>query len=189
LNEAFGRAHNITLNHIHLFPLISYAYPPANTTPAVADPDWRLAWRKTLRNALQACSDAVPPRYPSILMAHSSRQFDISEALFSRFTVASSGQEYGPLATISTIIYYDGATIPRGNRTYQYGGCQTDTAYLIDPSTYLLELIKHDLRIEAGPGDLSRLIAQQLVGVSRRGVYAAPQMCIQKVQLPDGPST
>jgi hypothetical protein len=42
-------------------------------------------------------------------------------------------------------------------------------------------------RIEAGLDDLSRRIAQQLVGVSRRGVYCAPQMAVQKVQVPAAP--
>jgi len=38
--------------------------------------------------------------------------------------------------------------------------------------------------VDAFPGDMSRLIAQQVIARTRRGVFCAPEECVQKVILP-----
>ena len=187
LNEAIGRAYNALLNHIHLYPIISYAYAAKNQTPAdTTGATFREKMRNTLKAALihagsDTATDTGLGRSPNVLLAHSSRRWDIEEAL-QRFVV--SGTEYPALAGIDTLVFYDGYSITVGARKYTYPGVATNKAYLVDTSTYLIELVKHDLRTDAGVGDLSRLIQQQIVARARRGVFISPPNCVEEVTLP-----
>jgi hypothetical protein len=187
LNEALGRAYNALLNHIHLYPIISYTYAAKNQTPADATGStFREKMRATLKAGLihsgsDVATDTGLGRSPNVLLAHSSRRWDIEEAL-QRFVV--SGTEYPALAGIDTLVFYDGYSITVGSRKYVYPGVPTNKAYLVDTSTYLIELVKHDLRTDAGVGDLSRLIQQQIVSRARRGVFVSPPNCVEEVTLP-----
>jgi len=187
LNEAIGRAYNALLNHIHLYPIISYTYAAKNQTPAdTTGTTFREKMRATLKAALihsgsDTATDTGLGRSPNVMLAHSSRRWDIEEAL-QRFVV--SGTEYPALAGIDTLVFYDGYSITVGARKYVYPGVSTNKAYLIDTSTYLIELVKHDLRTDAGVGDLSRLIQQQIVARARRGVFISPPNCVEEVTLP-----
>ncbi|MBV9600722.1 MAG: hypothetical protein JOZ87_28240 [Chloroflexi bacterium] len=185
LNEAFGRAHNALLNHIHLFPIISFPYPPENVTPAYVDPsgDYRLSLRGTISRAWRAAANQDRP--PNAILAPSSLQFDLADALGPLTVNGTTFPSVG--GSLRRVVYYDTTYLRRGNRTFRYPGVPEDTLFLVQTSDYLTELVKHDLRIQAGPGDLTRLIAQQLVGVSRRGVYCVPQLCVQKVEIPPQP--
>lgn len=188
LNEAIGRGYNALLNHIHLYPIISYVYAAKNQTPAdaTAGTTFREKMRATLKAALihagiDKATDTGIGRSPNILLAHSSRRWDIEEAL-QRFVI--NGTEYPALAGIDTLVFYDGYSIKVGAKNYNYTGCATNKAYLIDNSTYFVELVKHDLRTDAAPGDLSRLIQQQVVARARRGVFASPPNAVEEVTLP-----
>jgi hypothetical protein len=188
LNEAIGRAYNALLNHIHLYPIMSYSYAAKNQTPAdaTANTSYREKMRATLKNALihagsDTGTDTGLGRSPNVLLAHSSRRWDIEEAL-QRFVV--SGTEYPALAGLDTLVFYDGYNITVGARKYTYPGVTTNKAYMIDTSTYLIELVKHDLRTDAGPGDLSRLIQQQIVARARRGLFVSPPNAVEEVTLP-----
>jgi hypothetical protein len=191
INEGFGRAYNALLNHLHLSPIITYPYPAKNTTDAVtADVagtnEYRVLLRMTIQQAFQDAeadrnTDSGLGRYPTILLAHPSRRWDFEDAL-GRFTL--NGTEYPSLAGPDTLIFYAGFSTRVGAKTYVYDGVPPDRFFLIDPSTYFVELVKHDLRVDAQPGDLSRLIAQQVVGRTRRGVFAAPEEAVQMVMMP-----
>jgi hypothetical protein len=188
LNEGIGRGYNALLNHIHIYPIISYAYQAKNQTPAdaTAGTSFREKMRATLKAALihsgqDLQTDTGLGRSPNVLLAHSSRRWDIEEAL-QRFVI--NGTEYPALAGIDTLVFYDGYSITVGARKYTYTGCATNKAYLIDTSTYLVELVKHDLRTDAAPGDLSRLIQQQIVARARRGVFCSPPNAVEEVTLP-----
>jgi hypothetical protein len=194
LNQAMGEAYNALLNHIHLYPIISYNYAAKNKTAAVTLMDdgstpyttHRERVRATIRKALIHASqdkdqDTNAPRRPSILLAHSSRRWDIQDAL-GRFTVG--GTEYAPLDGIDTLIFYDGHTIQVGGETYDFAGCDPNKAYLIEPQRYYRELVKHDLLVDAAPGDLKRLVEQVMVGRARRGVIASPAKSVEEITLP-----
>lgn len=188
LNEGMGRGYNALLNHIHLWPIINFSYAAKNITAAdaTAGTTFREKMRATLKAALihagvDKLTDTGLGRSPNVLLAHSSRRWDIEEAL-QRFTI--NGTEYPALAGIDTLVFYDGYSITVGKKTYTYGGCPTDHAFLIDTSTYLVELVKHDLRVDAAPGDLSRLVQQQIVGRARRGVFCSPPNAVEYVALP-----
>lgn len=186
-SRAMGEAYNALLNHIHLYPIISYAYPAKNKTAAVTTEANRiLNIRATIRKGLIDASqdkntDTGAPRRPTILLAHSSNRWDIEEAL-QRLQV--NGTIYPALGQIDTLIFYDGYSITVGEKTYAYPGVPTDKAYLIEPQKYYRELVKHDLRIDASGADLKRLVENAIVGRARRGVFASPVNSVQEITLP-----
>lgn len=194
LNRAMGEAHNALLNHIHLYPIIGYSnYGASNTTNAVyvtaegkpttkdaGDAHPLLSLRETLK---QGRSDSRAKRRPgSVLLISGTREEHVQEALGS---LSIRGTDYPALTGITDIIAYDGWEIKVGKKSYEYQGVADNVAYLIRPKRGFKELIKHDLRVDAGDGDLSRLVEAQVVGRSRRGVYAAVAENVQKINLPE----
>ena len=193
LNRSMGESHNMLLNHIHLYPIISYGYTSANQTPAStvydtpAQPDWSdwtrrvMNTRKTLIDAVEASRLATPSRKGSKLLIHPGNEQLIADALGN---LQVSGEFPTNVLGIDEVIAYDGGSITVGAQTYTYPPCPTTKAYLVMPRKYMKELIKHDLRVDADNADLSRLIEQQLVGRSRRGVYAGIARSVQEITLP-----
>ena len=57
-------------------------------------------------------------------------------------------------------------------------------AYLIEGKKYFRELVKHDLRVDASGGDITRLVEDAIVGRARRGVIASPANAVQEITLP-----
>lgn len=186
-SRAIGEAYNALLNHVHLYPIISQVYGAPNQTAADAtQPTLREQTRQTLVNAFQNSALDVNAetrrgRRPTVLLAHSSRRFQVEDSM-QRMLI--SGTEYPAFTGIEAIIYYDGYSITVGEKTYTYGGCPTGKGYLIEPRTYFRELVKHDLRTDAGNPDLSRLIENQVVSRARRGVYAAPLKAVEEITWP-----
>lgn len=187
LDRSMGEAYNALLNHIHLNPILSYNYPEKNKTAADTSGSTLLErYRNTIKAGLihaaqDRNTDTRAPRRPSVLLAHSSRRWDIEEAL-QRFQVG--GTVYPAIGQIDTLIFYDGWTVTVGETTYEYAGCAPDKAYLIEPKKYYRELIKHDLRVDAAGADLTRLVEQQIVGRARRGVVASPANSVEEITLP-----
>lgn len=185
-SRALGEAYNALLIHIHLYPILSYAYPAKNRTAAATGGTLLEQLRATIRQGLiDAANDKDPDtgrgRQPTILLAHSSRRWDIEEAL-QRLQIG--GTVYPPIAQIDTLIFYDGWSTAVGDRTYTYPGVDPNKAYLIEPRRYFVELIKHDLRVDATPGDPKRLIEGGIVARARRGLYAVPEKAVQEITLP-----
>lgn len=185
LNRAMGRAYNYLLNHLHLSPIITYTYTTgagSNTTPydtTGADPQHKTL--NTFRNAYQTAVSAKPQRTPSIILASEADRFQIEDALLAPVRDALGNPL--PRVPVDTIIYYDGTTITVGNKTYTYSGVTAGTAYFIMPKFKFKEFIHHDLIVDATDDDLSRLIATEIVGRARRGLYADLAASVQKVLL------
>ncbi|ADQ06503.1 conserved hypothetical protein [Caldicellulosiruptor hydrothermalis 108] len=181
LNRAIGEAYNALLNHIHLYPIISFSYPAAYKTAyqgAAGDPAW-LGVYKTITKGL---SDAAKAKRPAtVLLASSADQTNIEMALKGGHQV--EGTVYPAISGIQTVIYYDGWETTVGKKTYSYPGVTPGKAYLIRPKRGFKELVKQDLRIEATSGDLSRLVESQIVAYAYRGVYAAVEENVQELTL------
>ncbi len=186
-SRAFGEAYNALLNHLHLSPILTFAYAAKNKTAADATGSTLL---EKIRNTIKAGlvhaaqdknADTGAPRRPTILLAHSSRRWDIEEAL-QRMQIG--GTVYPAISQIDTLIFYDGWSVTVGEKTYAYAGCATDKAYLIEPQRYYRELVKHDLRVDADNGDLTRLIERNVVARARRGLIASPANSVEELTLP-----
>lgn len=188
LNQAIGEAYNALLNNIHLAPIINYTYATKNKTAAVSDATLTYIekLRATIRKGIQhAMSDkntiTGAVRRPTVLLASSARQMDITDAL-ARMVV--NGTEYNALSQITTLIFYDGWTVTVGDNTYTYAGVDANKAYLIDPSRYFIELVKQDLVVETGSPDITRLVSAPMAAYAMRGVYASPADAVEEVTLP-----
>lgn len=180
LNKAMGEAHNALLNHIHFAPILDYNYGDANktTNQGEATDPYSLQVKKTLAKAIQ--DTAVAKRPASVLLASGTKRFDIENAL-KEMTIG--GTVYSAIGGIDSIIYYDGWETQVGRKRYAYSGVNKNKAYLIRPKLGFRELVKHELRIDAALADLSRLIESQVVGRTRRGVFAAIEQNVQEVDL------
>lgn len=192
VNQAWGRAYNYFLNHVHLSIVFLYdhdadstpSYPSANTTPADTTAGATTVEKVlyTFQAAYQASIEARPQRTWSVILASELDRFKIEAALLEP-VLDSSGNQLSRVP-VGTIIYYDGADVEMGTETYNYPGVPQGHAYCVFPQRRLLEFVHHGLRIDAGDKDISRLTEAQIVGRTRRGVYAELENSVQHVILP-----
>lgn len=189
--RAMGEAYNALLNHIHLGPIVQFAFDTANTTAwqGAIGQSFLEGVRATIRKGLvDASQDRHPDtgsvRRPTILLAHSSMRWDIEEAL-QRMQIG--GTIYPAISQINTLIFYDGYSIKVGDILYTYPGVSPEVGYLIDPQRFFRELVKHDLRVDATEADLRRLIEKGIVGRARRGVALWPTDAVQQIALAPPP--
>ena len=181
--RAFGRSYNYLLNHIHLAPIIAYTYSGDNLTAANAT--GTSLQEKTLLTFQAAYTTAVqdiPQRVPSVILANEADRFQIEDALLTP-VLDTAGN---PLrrVPVDTIIYYNGATVNNGLKNFVYPGVTAKSCYFIFPKQRFKELVHHDLRVDIGPEDISRLIEGQQVARTRRGLYADMAQSVQKIALP-----
>jgi hypothetical protein len=182
-NRAFGRAYNALLNHLHLSPIIGFNYQAANQTAAITSGDSAAEdTHLTFQDAYKTAVTATPQRRGTVLLASEADRFQIEEALLTPVRDAVGN----PLPTIpiNTIIYYDGETLVRGTDSFVYPGVTAGTCYLIFPKQKMKEMLHHDLRIDIGPADISRLVEGQQVGRARRGMYLDIENSVEEISLP-----
>lgn len=191
VNQAFGRSYNHFLNHIHLSAIILYDsdgngtpdYPAANQTPASAvGATLEEKTLNTFQDAYRSGLSDIPQRRWSVILASELDRFQIEAALLEPVKDVQGNTK--PRVPVSTIIYYDGADIEMGTETYHYPGVTAGKCYAIFPKQKMLELVHHDLRIDSDDGDISRLTEAQVVGRTRRGIYAAIEESVEEITLP-----
>ena len=182
--RAFGRAYNYLLNHNHLSPIIAYSYGGGNSTAADATAGEGIQSHtlRTFQSAYRTGAMAVPQRVPTVILANEGDRFQIEDALLTPVLDANGNQMRR--VPVDTIIYYNGATVTNGVSAQTYPGVTQGTCYFIAPRMRLKELVHHDLRVDVGPGDISRLIQAQQVARARRGLYLDIANSAQKITLP-----
>lgn len=183
-NRAFGRAYNALLNHLHLSPFLSYSYTGPNQTPADATAGLTVQEKThlTFQAAYTSGVSARPQRRGTVILASETNRFQIEEALLT--PVFDDQGRPMPTIPVETIIYYDGETLKRGTDTIVYPGVTAGKCYFIYPKALSKEMLHHDLRIDIGPADISRLIEGQQVGRARRGMYIDIDDSTEEVTLP-----
>lgn len=182
-NRAFGRAYNKLLNHLHLSPIIGFSYTAANQTPASAvGATLTEKTLNTFRDAYVTAVQATPQRTPSVILANEANRFQIEDALLTPVRDAQGNPL--PRVPVDTIIYYNGDSQSLGVKNYVYTGVTAGKAYFIMPKLKMKEFVHHDLRIDVGPPDISRLVEGQQVGRARRGLYADINDSVEEVTLP-----
>lgn len=186
-SRAFGRSYNYLLNHNHLAPIIAFSYAGGNSTAAVTGQGSLAAnTLKQFQNAYQTAAQAVPQRVPTWILANEVDRFQIEDALLTPvFDSAGNPLRRVP---VEGIIYYNGATVTNGVKQFVYPGVTAGTAYFIAPRQRMKELVHHDLRIDVGPEDISRLVEGQQVARTRRSLYLDIANSIQKLTLSTSPT-
>jgi hypothetical protein len=180
--RAFGRAYNYLLNHNHLSPIIAATYTGTNAIAAVSGQGSLQA--NTLvqfQNAYRTAALAVPQRVPTVILANEADRFQIEDALLTPVLDATGNQLRR--VPVDTIIYYNGATVTNGVTSFTYPGVTAGTCFFIAPRMRMKELVHHDLRVDVGPADISRLIEGQQVARARRGLYVDLNNSVEKITL------
>jgi hypothetical protein len=182
-SRAFGRSYNYLINHLHLSPIIAYTYAVGNKTAgATGNGSLQANTLVTFQNAYKHAVTAIPQRVPTWILANEADRFQIEDALLTPVIDANGN----PLRRVPVegIIYYNGATVTNGVKSFVYPGVTAGKCYFISPRTRLKELVHHDLRIDLGPADISRLIEGQQVARARRGLYLDLPNSVEEVTLP-----
>jgi hypothetical protein len=186
VNQAFGRAYNQFLNHAHLSPIFqpTVAYTAPNQTAADVTGGATVEERvlRTFQSAFRHAVQATPQRTPSVILASETDRFLIEAALLN--PIRDTQGNALPRVPVDTIIYYDGAQVEMGTELYTYPGVTCGKAYFFYPKRTMLEFVHHDLRIDADRPDISRLIEAQVIGRTRRGIYASLTETVEEVTFP-----
>lgn len=182
--RAFGRSYNYLLNHNHFSPILAYTYTAPNQTPANAAAGEGLVQHtlRTFQDAYRTAAMAVPQRIPTWILANEADRFTIEDALLTPVLDAQGN----PLRRVPLegIIYYNGATVTNGVKNFVYPGVTAGKCYFIAPRLRMKELVHHDLRVDIGPADISRLVEGQQVARTRRGLYLDIANSVEEVTLP-----
>lgn len=176
---AFGEAYNHMLNHIHLGPIVtSDAFVTTSgglEAQATAQKDGTpqlIAFDTDLRTTLEKALQVLPKG--SVILHAPFEQLAITKALGSDYDEQGRPGLVANRLSLDNAIAYEGAEITVGDKTYVYDGVDSGFLYLASPSKKnFTEFVKHDLRIDNGDGDLSRLVLDQVVGRARRAVLAS----------------
>ncbi len=183
-----GIAWNSLLNHIHIYPYISYSYASSNQTAAVTtgatDAEDILL---TLEAAIVAAkADASNPRRgPYNLLISSADAFRVERAL-TRVPQQGFTQQSSAIGMIQNVIVYDGWTGTRGGKSTTYTGVSANKAYLIDTANRMFDAksyVKQDFRLDAEDMDASRFMTSRIYD-AYVGAYTNVLRSTEEVSLP-----
>lgn len=168
VERAAGIAYNALQNDVHLRPFLTFAYTPANQTPASAVGTGIVEhYIRTIDDAvISAQQDTTNPRNgPYVLLCAPGDLPTITRALS---PVPQLGTTVASVmgSNITTIIAYNGWTGTRGKKTVTYPGVTTGKAYLIDVGNrgrYSRSFVKQGLLTAMGNPDVSRFILEQSI--------------------------
>ncbi len=182
-----GIAYNALLNHVHLNPILVYAYAAANQTAfnntgATTVEDVMLTIEDGIANSM---TDATNPRRgPYVILCSPANLFTIEKALT---TVPQQGVTLQSRAIdmVRAVIAYDGWTGTQGGITTTYSGVTSGKCYLISTQYQGREFrsyMKQDLANEGEERDLSRFLTQTAWD-TYFGVYANPIGAVEEVTI------
>jgi hypothetical protein len=168
---------------LHFSPILTYTYTAPNQTPANAT--GTTTQEKTLRtfqDAYKEAAMATTQRIPNTVLANEADRFQVEDALLT--PVLDDAGNLLRRVPVDTIIYYNGATVTNGTESVVYPGVTQGKCYFIAPRTRMKELVHHDLRVDIGPQDISRLVEGQQVARTRRGMYLDIANSVEEITLP-----
>lgn len=183
-----GIAYNALLNHVHLYPILSYTYGAANQQAAVTsgttlEDDYMLTLEAAITKS--RTDTANPRRGPYALLVSPQNLFAFERAMF-RVPQEGFTRQTSAIDVIQAVVAYDGWTGTRGNLTTTYPGVTTNKAYLVDLSNKMLDFqsyMKQGLEEYGREEDISRFMLQ-VVWDTRFGCYANPLRAVTEITLP-----
>lgn len=189
IERQVGRAINARLNHMHLYPFISYTYGAGNQTAAASGGDTIYEnILLTLENAVtHAATDTTNPRRgPYYLLVSTSMLFKLEHAL-TRVNQQGFSLQSSVVERIRGVIAYDGWTGTRGKLRAEYGGVSSTKGYLVstafsdqDHQSYE----KQPFQSELGESDMSRFILESVIWDGYMNVYVNPGASTEEITWP-----
>lgn len=194
LERQFGVAYNALLNHIHLTPILGYAYGAANQTngPSLTtflnSASMPEKYLRTIEDAIISSSTDTdnPRRGPYALLVSTADQFTVERAL-SRVAQQGFDLQSSALGRVQTVIAYDGWSGRRGNDVTTYTGVTSSKAYLINLAHRTMDFqsyFKYPLRRQMGEADMSKFILEENIWDTWFGVFADPASAIEEITWP-----
>lgn len=188
-----GISFNALLNHIHLSPILNFAYAAANQTngPGLtfdANASLPEKYLRTFEEAMIASTNDTdnPRRGPYAVLCSIANLFTIERALT---VVAQQGitKQSSAVGLIQAVIGYNGWTGARGKLVTTYPGVTTGKAYLVDlglRDRNFRSYVKRGLTNRMGNADVSRFILEQIVWHSLFGMHADVIAGVEEITLP-----
>lgn len=194
LERQFGIAHNALENHLHLSPILSYAYAAANQTDGTSLTSFKATAsmpEKYLRTLEAAITHAVadtsnPRRGPYALLVASGDIFTVERAL-NRVPQQGFDLQSSAIGRIQSVIAYDGWTGTRGKKATTYAGVETGKGYLVHLGNKMEDYqsyFKHTLRRQMAGPDLKRFVLGATIWDVRVGVFADPLRSVEEIVWP-----
>lgn len=190
IERAHGKAFNALMNHVHLYPIISYSYAAANQTAADSTGSTsEEKYLRTIENGItNSRTDTSNPRPgPYTLLVSTSDLWMIERALAQRHQDGANPSQSSAIGMIRNIIAYDGWTGTRGKKSVTYAGVSAGTAYLISAANQDMDFQSYEkvpFRAQNGDGDLSRFIVEQVIYDWWGGVYSNPIAAVEELTWP-----
>lgn len=188
VERQMGVAHNALLNHLHLSPILEYAYAAANQTGSNPSGENVVEdFMLTIQDAVTASrTDTTNPRRgPYILLVSSSNIFTVENAL-TRVPQTGTERRSTALDSIRQVIAYDGWTGTRGSKATTYAGVTAGKGYLISQQYRgqdFQSFEKQGLQNGGTEEDISRFLTQTVYD-SYYGVYANPLRSVEEITWP-----
>lgn len=186
--RAVGIAYNALMNHIHLYPILSYAYAAANQTAAVTSGATTVEdYLLTIEAAITASKTDTsnPRRGPYVLLVSSADDMTVRKALKPEVQQGLQTQS-DDVSAIRAVIAYDGWTGEIAGLPVSYSGVSSGTGYLISlqyKSKDFMSFIKQDLMQDGMQDDISRFLTQ-IVWDTYFTAYAAPLRAVEEITWP-----
>lgn len=189
-SKALGVGYRKMLNHVRMFPIVSYKYENANKTAAVykdasgnisdnSDYEYYKSLYATLSKGLDDAADAGRPA--SVVLCHSKDAKNI-KAVMDGYRENNGIQM--PALGITSIEVYDGDSAVVRGETFTFTGVTAGKCYLIRPYKGFFERIRKPLAIGLGDADASRGILNEIIGKAYMGHYVCIANNVQEVTLP-----
>jgi hypothetical protein len=186
--RAVGQAYNAILNHVHLYPIVSYAYAAANqtagvTTGATLVEDYVL----TIEAAITASKtdETNPRRGPYWLVVSGTDEIMVGKALKPEIQRGLQ-QQSDALGSIRGVIVYDGWTGMMGKLATTYTGVTAGKAYLVSQQYRAKDFqsfMKQDLMQDGMDEDITRFL-MQIVWDTYFTAYANPVAAVEEITWP-----
>lgn len=186
IERQVGVAYNALMNHLHLSPILTFAYGSDNQTAAVTTGDSLVEdVVLTIQAALQNAK-ADQRRGPYDLIINGGNEMLIRNALLWRLQDSGGATPPG-MDQIQNLIIYDGWTGVRGAKETSYAGQTINKAHLVskqyrDQDFQSWE--KQGLQDVQGEADHSRFILEETIWDCFIGVFADPEEAVEEITLP-----
>lgn len=185
VDKKFGREVNKLRNKVEFAPILDILENGTGTgAQGEATEAMSVRINKTLQKGIIDYKKKEGVINKPILYANSQDKFKLEGAM-EGFRTADGENLPNLRGEFEDIVYYDGfESVQIGEKVHDFPGVTVGKVALVEPKRKAVVYEKHDLRVDADNGDLSRLIENQIVGRLRFGVYIAAEDIVQKVTLP-----
>jgi hypothetical protein len=183
MTTAMGEANNAKLNDVHIQPILVYPYTAKNKqlpvqTATTSDMRVRDTVEAARKQARKLPKTGV--LFDTIL-THPDNVDRLARAFLAR---SVDGTDVPAIVGLTIIPYEGWDGVDEKGQPVNYPAPAADKAYLIRPKAGFKSIIKEDMVIEIGNGQVSRGITEEIVAHTSFGTWAAIEENVVEITLP-----